>query len=1056
MKALFVYVVVLLGFFIFTERVSGQTLNITGTIKNESDESPILGATIAIKGRLNKTSTDEKGLFTIRALSSDTLSISAIGYFKFEIPVLAFKSGVIVLKSKITDLVTVEIVNTGYQKIPKERSTGSFGFVGRETLNKTVSTNIIDRIENTTPGLLFNRGEAAATDPILIRGRSTINADAKPLIVLDDFPYEGELETINPNDIESITVLKDAAAASIWGARAGNGVIVITSKKGVSKTPKIEINTNFTFQSPPDLFNISQISSSDAIEYERSLYDAGKYNSAFIGPYYYQPLTPVIELLAAKPDDLEYQINKLKEYDIRDDIKKYLYRIAANQQYSLNVSGIEGKLTYYLSSGLDRNLASLQAQDFDRITLKSSNTFKVNQHLQLTASVIYNRSNSNQGANSGYNSGKSYQYYPYARLTNDIGEPTPIYFDYRKGYIDTAGNGRLADWKYIPLAENENQEHTIKLNSILINTGANLVLPLGFSLDLKYQYLNQSTHQIDLYNEQSYYARDLYNRFAQVNTTTGNLEFPLPKGGILDQGNSMLNSHQGRVQLNYSKNWGEMHSLNGIFGYEIRNLNNINSSNRVYGFQSEVGQATTNIDYASTYKYYSKETSGNIDPRIGMSNLTDNFLSTFGNIAYSYKNRYTFSGSIRKDEANLFGVKTNQKGTPLWSIGGSWIISDEKFFDIEFISYLKLRATYGVNGNVSRLANAFTTAIFNRSRATDLPNAEILSPPNENLRWERVTTRNFGVDFQLKTGILSGSFDVFNKSSLDLLAQAPTDPTLGFSTFYGNVANMSGNGWEFQLNSNNLNGRLKWSSNIIFSNSKQKVTEYLMPVSASPIPYLNGALNPIVGKPLYNIYSFKWKGLDPSNGDPIGEFNGITSKDYSSIYNLTKLEDLISSGPVQPVTFGAIRNTFSFKNVVLSFNISYKFGGFFRISSLSNIGLNGGWGGHGDFERRWQKSGDEKFTNVPSVQLQAATDKDAFYLNSEILVEKSDVIRLEDINISYGITKEKFKKLPFKTINFNFFASNIMCLWKASKIDPYFNNIPKDRVKVTFGTNFIF
>jgi len=1031
---------------------------VTGKVTSSESNNPVSRATVQWKGTNVKTSTGEDGRFNITATASDSLIVTAIGYKSQTVYGNSAASISIILAPKVNELRELQVVNTGYQKMPMERATGSFGFVSRELLNRTVSTNILDRLENVTPGLLFNRGDAQSTDAFLIRGRSTINADAKPLIVLDDFPYEGEPGNINPNDIENITVLKDAAAASIWGARAGNGVIVITTKRGRTGTAEISINSNVTFQGRPDLFNVNQMSSADAIDLERKLFALGKYAQAVKGPYYNIPLTPVVELLVARPADMDQQIESLKQYDVRNDIGKYLYQTAVNQQHSMSISGTQERISYYFSGGYDRNAGNLVSQEYNRITLRSANTFKVNSVLQLSAAVTYNRDKNSKGSNNGYSSGKSYPYYPYARLADQNGNPLLLYFDYRKPYIDTAGHGTLKNWNYSPLDEISGEEHKTLTGNLVVNTGVSLNLPFGFSFDLKYQYMNQMLNQSDMYGQESYFVRDLSNRYAQPKNGGSQFDFPIPEGGVLDAASSELQSHQGRAQLSFAKSWNSRHSLNAIGGYEIRNQVTSLQNNRFYGYQPQFGTVAGAVNYTTRYKLYSKEGSTIIEPRQDIGKLTDNFLSYFGNAAYTYDRRYTVSGSLRKDEANLFGVKANQKGTPLWSAGAAWLLHNEVFLkDLPF-SLLKLRVTYGVNGNVSRLASASTTARFSTTNTTGLQAAVIQSPPNEHLSWERVKTFNAGIDFALKNEVISGSVEYYVKNGADLLAQAPTDPTLGFNTFYGNVADMKGNGWDVQLNSRNLNGLLKWNSNLIFSSANQRVTTYLMPISKSPVPYLSGALSPVVGKPLYNIFSYRWEGLDPVNGDPIGYYNGNQSKDYNAIYNSSPLDSLIHNGPIQPVVFGALRNTFIYRSFTLSFNISYKFGGYFRAASVNYSGINVGWGGNGDYARRWQQPGDELKTHVPSYVTINNDNRDLFYRNSNVLVQKSDVIRLEDLNLAYALNKGTIRKLPFKAVSVYVYAANLGMLWKANQIgiDPYYNNVPAGRMKITIGTNLTF
>ena len=387
-------------------------LEISGRKKKKKNE-PLPGITVRVKGSSNATASDAEGQFTISNLDSNAVLVfSSINTEIQEIHLHGRTNLLVVLKFRIVNLSDVSVsVNSGYQEIPKERITGSFGFVDNKLFNRTVSTNVLERIENLVPGVVFNKGDAANTDPILIRGRTTIYADAAPLIVLDNFPYDGNVNNLNPNDIESITILKDAAAASIWGARAGNGVIVITTKKGRGTKPQLEFNSNFTFQKTPDLFNVKTIPSPDYIDLEKYLFDQGYY---FVDELYNQinfghpPFTPVVDLLIKKrdglinPSDADAQIESLKKFDVRNDLEKDLYRNSLNQQYAINVSGNTPALNYYLSVGWDRNLPVLLGSQSDRITMRSKNTFKISDKLSIEAGLNYVESISKNGNNPGY------------------------------------------------------------------------------------------------------------------------------------------------------------------------------------------------------------------------------------------------------------------------------------------------------------------------------------------------------------------------------------------------------------------------------------------------------------------------------------------------------------------------------------------------------------------------------------------------------------------------------------------------------------------------------
>lgn len=1052
-------------------------IDVRGRVVNKEGNG-LAGATIALKNGKQSTTSGSDGGFVLRNVEEGAmLTVSFIGYKTQEVSARE-NLGNLILQESIGELEQVNVMSTGYQMLPKERVTGSFSQVSQEMLNRSVTTNILDRIENLVPGVQFNKGEAVRTDPLLIRGRSTIFADAKPLIVLNNFPYDGDLSNINPNDIADITILKDAAAASIWGAKAGNGVIVITTKKGTTSKPKVEFNSNTTIQEKPDLYNVNTISSADYIELEKDLFTKGYYtgdeqnNSSGMGA---PPFTPVIELLIAKRDGIvsqsvaDAQIEKMKQYDIRKDTERYLYRTLINQQHSLNVSGSSPAINYYLSAGYDKNLYSLIGQSYNRFSLRSKNTFQVNKKINIDVGVNFVLSSNISGNNPGYNSlisinggSASHQLYPYARLVNDDGVPQPIYANYNKKFLQSAENKGLLNWEYVPINDINEVENKSKVRDYLLNVGTKYQLAKFLSADFRYQFQNQVTDGGYWYKENSYYARNMINNYTQVNPLNNVLSFPIPRGGIRDIMNSELTAHQGRAQVNYSQNFKQIHEISAISGFEIRHTLTKGNTSRVYGYNPNESLVASTMDFVSQYKLYSNNfvPPQRIENPASVFKRTDNFLSYFANASYAYDNRYIVTASARKDEANLFGVAINKKGTPLWSTGVAWIASNETFLKASQWKYLKVRSSYGENGNISRRASAASTASLTFSSANSLQAMTILTPPNESLSWERIKMLNLGVDFQAY--FLSGSIDYYQKRSDNLLGQAPLDPTLGLSSqalqsfFYGNVAGIKGNGVDLELTSININRSLRWRTTLLFSKAKSTVKKYLMPVSSIGNIYMNNDIaniNPVEGKPLFSVYSFAWEGIDSENGDPRGRLNNQQSKDWNGIYSNTKLDELVFHGSVQPVTYGAVRNSFEWRNLSLSFNISYKMDYYFRKSAINYGNLLYSWNGSGDFKNRWQQKGQE--TNIPSFVEPYNPNRDRFYSLASINVLKGDHIRFEDVSVGYEMDRQKIKALPVRNVRFYIYASNLGLIWNSNNenIDPYYNNAPRPRNSCAFGVN---
>lgn len=1058
-----------------------QPITLKGKIINEQME-PVAGATIALKRSVNnqpssvihQLSSDAKGEFTLQNVwLTDTLIITAIGY-ETAMETLDFNSRglVTIILKRRTVLLEEVVVNTGYQQLPKERSTGSFDVITRQQFNRRPSISVIDRIENLSPGLLFNKADNQLGGSITIRGRSTIYGNTQPLIVLDNFPYDGEISNINPADVESITILKDAAAASVWGARAGNGVIVITTKKGTTVTPRVEFSSNFSFTPKPRIFNLPLIGSADYIELEKFLFSKGYYN-ADINSVVHPPLTPVVELLIAKaagtlsPAQADEQIEAFKQTDARTDAFKYLYRTSLLRQHAVSLSGNTPAVRYYLSLGLDNNLPNLLAMSQDRVLVTSRNTFKLHRRLELFTTISFIQRTSQSGNNPGYpflSNGFGKSLYPYARIADDDGNPVPLLRDYRAAFIRSAEAAGLLNWQYNPVADIAYTNNRLRTTDYLLSGGFNYRLWKDLHLELLYSFESSGDAGQNNSTEDSYYARNLVNQFTQVDAA-GTLTRPVPLGGIIQYSNARLVSHQGRGQLSYSRNWG-LHQLSAIAGAEVKQVRRNSDGYTVYGYNRIGNTANSNIDFASRFKRYDNN---NVTSPIPNSQFlqatTDRFVSYYANAAYTYKDRYMLSLSAREDASNLFGVKANQKGVPLWSGGLKWELAKEPFYHFPTLSQLSFRFTYGIQGNIARNTAAFTTASYYTSPTTGALAADINNPPNENLRWEKTALLNLGIDFAFAGNRFSGSAEYYRKRTTDLMARAPVDATIGLannggvSNYFGNVASMSGNGVDVQLHMQWLTKGLQWQTSFLLSTVHTRLTGYNMPASALGNAYLAESLvTPVLGNPLFGIYSYPWHGLDPSNGNPLGRVGGHPSSDYATIVGKTPLDSMVYKGTINPQLFGALNNSLGWKNFSLSWIISYKARYYFRRPSVSYSSLFSTWSGHSDYALRWQQPGDEAFTSVPSLVYPANTNRDRFYTTSEILVEKADHLRLEDISLAYEWSRAASSRFPVQKARLFVYAQNLGTLWTANKkgIDPYYITTPQPGKSISFGINITF
>lgn len=1030
-----------------------------------ADGAVLPGASVVVKGTRQGVMADSLGRFRLWVASdTSTLTVSFIGYVTKEVRAGQRQKLEVVLDLNSSQLNEV-IVSIGYQQLPKERATGSFAQVDQKLFNRSVGPDVISRLADVTSGLIFNRGivKPGSQTNISIRGQSTIFAKADPLIVLDNFPYTGDLNAINPNDIESITVLKDAAAASIWGAQSANGVIVITTKKAAYEQPmRVSMNTNVTVIQEPDPFYLPRMSSSEVIDMEQLLFSRGYYRTAENSPN--KPaLTPVVELLIAARDgkisaqSAGAQIGALRGKDVRNDYRKYLYRNGVNQQYALSLQGGGKASRFHLSSGYDKGLSSQVGNSSERVTVNATNDLTLFKgKAELSTGIYFTRQRTAENALglSYLNLTSTSAVYPYASFTDAAGNPARLNHYYRNDFVDEATSKGLLDWSFVPLEEMRYRNYHTRQLDYRINTALRYKILPGLSAEALLQYTGSSSRGWRQQSQKSWTVRDLINRFT-IATETG-LVRPVPLGDMLDQSALDVSGYFARAQVNYEKTISEKHELTAIAGAEVRDLGSKSNAWRSYGYDDALG-SFQQVDYLSTFKSYVNPASGSnrIPQYGGMSGSTDRFVSYYANAAYAFDGRYLISASGRKDMSNLFGVNANQRGVPLYSLGVGWNVHQEKFFHVKWLPQLKLRATYGYNGNIDRTLSAYVTAYYSIASQTEigLPYSLIRNPPNPDLRWERVRIMNLGLDFKTAAGRVSGSIEYYIKRGFDLIGDAPLAPQTGLTSYRGNTANTSGRGIDLVLNSNNFQGKLGWQTQFMLSYASIKVSKYLPKSSNLRGDYVvssNGY--PTEGRYLTGMYSLPSAGLDPENGDPRGWLDGKASKNYPALLAVSDLNSLVYHGSSRPLVFGGLRNTLSWANWSLSANISYRLAFYVRLPSVLYSQVLTGVTAHGDFSKRWKQPGDELKTHVPSMPAATNTNRDLFYTGSQDLVEKADHIRLQDIRAGYSWNASAASSF-IRDFEVYLYAANLGILWKKMPggLDPDFVDTTPPQRSISLG-----
>ncbi|WP_454801392.1 SusC/RagA family TonB-linked outer membrane protein [Mucilaginibacter phyllosphaerae] len=1029
---------------------------ISGIVLSKDTQMPLAGATVFPDDLNTAVVADNNGRFHfVTTKATGHFRLSFIGYQTLIVNYEQNESLYTVSLTESPKTLNEVKVSTGFQTLSKERATGSFVQLDSSLLNRRVSTDVLSRLEGVVPGLIFNRNTSASANAldINIRGHSTLFSNDQPLIVVDNFPYDGDINNINPNDVASITILKDAAAASIWGVRSGNGVIVITTKKGKINQPlSLEFNANLTVGQKPNLkYDPNYISSKDFINVEQSLFNLGYYDSALGSGY--EVVSPVVQLLAdIKAGNLSAEKGNakrdaLKSVDVRDGINKYFYQKSTLQQYNLNLKGGSQKSDYFTSIGFDRSLQNLVGNSNQRFTFNSNFNFYPIKNLQVSAGLFYTKTESKQNntLSQTVELDNGFKLYPYAQFVAENGDALPVVHNYPLSFAQSASNAKLLDWSYRPLDELKYANNRSGGTDNRMNFGLSYNFLKNFNIQAKYLY-EQSHNGFDNYfSQDTYFARNLINQFTQLADDA--LSYPVPPGGVLQQASLKLISNHVRGQLNYAREWADKHSVTALIGTEWSSaVSESNTQVPAYGYNADTKTFYPNIDFSTYYGLNPFQLiTSQIPNTASYEKRTDRFTSYFANVAYTYDSRYTVSASARIDKSNLFGVNTNQKKIPLYSVGASWDLGKESFYSFEWLPQARLRATFGYNGNINKVATAQTTlSQVSGSYYTGVPYNIISSPGNPDLKWEKNQIVNLGLDFGSKNQIVSGSFEAYFKKGEDLYGQQSLSPSNGYTVFYGNTASTKGHGFDLTVTSRNISGNnFKWSTNFLYSYVIDKVTKYGFSQTANT--FINngsgnrGVITPLVGAPVFGIYSLKSGPLTHDSGDPQGYLGGELSTDYAKIITTTAISDLVYSGPARPTSFGSFRNNFSYKSLTLSFNVIYKLGYYFKKSSISYLGLYSNWVGNVDFNKRWQKPGDELTTNVLSMQPPTADpNRETFYLYSDALVENGAHIRLQDINISYDLTKQLWKRSPFSSLSIYGYVNNVGILWRAnhSNLDP--------------------
>lgn len=1043
------------------DRISNyfDNIDIAGKIKDENGVS-LPGAYVrSLKNPQIHAVSGRDGEYLLKNVpEKESLVVSFIGYRTDTIAVNGRKRIDIVLKPQATMINEVAIVSTGYQDLPKERATGSFGLVSAEELEKFPVVSVLERLQGLVPGVEISTRTTAGKSrnaSVNIRGISTLvstyytKVSTDPLLVIDGFPSQqsitnGAFDFINPDDIQQITFLKDAAAASIWGIQAANGVIVITTKKGKRNSqPAFNFSTTLGTSKRPRTNYGPMMSMTNYVALEKELIDKGILRDPVLTTTGFLPVNnsqaqAIVfrekrgEITASQRDE---QLAALAANDNSDQVSNLLLQPPTTRQYNLSISGGGLNNSFFVSGYFYNEDRSYKSNVNKGYSLKASNVSSlINGRVTVTSDLsVANTRDKINGAAVRAMSLSEGGLRPYDMLEDPNGNR--IYYDVittpqmarnleSKGYLP---------FRYSPLDELDYSNTLNASTNINLNLAVNGKITSWLGANVSGNIGRTFSEAESYWEPDSYEARSMVNKATSLNTN-GARVYGIPVGGRLNLGNDLGRTYSLRGQLNVNKNWDNKHELSFLIGNEIREQFTKNSGELRYGYDKAINAFRT---VNPTFGY--KDINGNTQS-IGatsrpVSEKTTRALSYYANGAYTFDNKYTLSGSARFDDYNLLGVDRRKRAIPLWSSGLKWNLKNEVFMnDISWVKQLSLRATYGFSGNAPQgYAPVAVISMLGNEYATGYPYGEIATPAIDNLGWEKTRMINYGLDFSLFNDRVSASIEYYRKHTTDIIWSMPINSTYGYSSTLFNTANLDGKGVDLGLNFVPIvQSDFKWSStlNISYNTNVVRDVRFKTPVgSFSPE-------NLYDGYPRDYLFSYSWAGLDATGQSLIND--PVTPGKTYSILEYPFLDIRKYSGRTTSPWYGSFGHTFQYKQLELNFQFMYAFGGVFRKPSVVSVGFsnNINVGRSGDLDKRWLVPGDEKVTNVPGLVFGANTSyftSLARYVESDYLIRSRSNVKLQQIMLSYNVPSVFLGKYGIKRLSFSGVARNLGMVWAANK-----------------------
>ena len=1014
---------------------SAQTKQVSGTVK-DANGNAIIGATVIVDGTTIGTNTGTDGSFRISAPANGNLLVSFIGYEDQKIAIAGKTNIEVVLQDNYTAIEGVTVQTFG--ELKKKDLTGSITAVTAKDLQKMTVSSVANALEGAVPGIqsYSTTGQPGTDAAIYIRGIGSINGNQAALIVVDGVPYSSALSSINPLDIESVVVSKDAAANALYGSRAANGVIFVTTKKGARNQKanitfeakwgwnEMGVGEHETMQNPGDYYEWTYA----GIYNYFAVNNPGVSHDALANAAYRNLFPMTGNYMAYKLPDGETlidfatgKINPNAQLLYADNYDDYLFTKQFRQEYTLSISGGNDKMDYYVSGNFLDDPSYVIMSSFKRYSGRAAVNAQVTNWMKLGTNVSYSRRDTDDpGFGDGANTGNVFVWTQwqapvvpfYARdLDGNIRYNPDGTMMYENGGGRTLSPYGETNDMFNALNKYANPMESMSRNvnnMIRDNIYANAYVDITFLKDFKFT----ANFTLDnVYNYTTYFQNNEYGYGTSLN-------------GFVQKSVSHYNSYNTQQMLNYKKSINDLHNVDVMIGHEFNKTDNNSlaayKTNIFYPGVPELGNAVS--------AYLDSSTS---------ERVITSLEGYFARANYNYDDRYFLSLSYRYDGSSLF--KYNKWGH-FWSVGGSWRITQEEFMKHAlWVNDLRLRATYGVSGNQLNSAYPYTN-LWSIGESNGQPTISQSSVGNPGLSWERNNQVDVGLDFRLWDRVY-GSFDWYNRRTHDLIWNRPTPASTGLSSRLENVGVLQNSGFEFDITVDLIKSRnVYWNVGINGAFAQNKLIDYPAELGNAALggDYVSGAFLRGKGKSYYNLYLFDYAGVDPETGGELYWKNttdsdgNVTGRELTS--NFAEA-DQYEMGDALPDMTGGLRTTFRWKGLDLNIQTAFQIGGKQWDGASANMYDPG---------RSMFAVSDDLIGNTwtaenpnaefPRLMLNGTWNFPASNVNA--LYRDASYFSLKNLNVGYTLPQKWTSKLSIESLRIFFNADNLCFVSAHDGFDP--------------------